>query len=125
MRALSMSVLALSEFNHHTIPSMDEILDGSPALALLPLLDHGELLLLLQVEKLSQQLERLERDLETAKSAEASARAKAASEAKRHALASAEAEAAGANARSEHARALGRLSASVKKLEVRRRCPEQ
>ena len=125
LRKLSLSVLAPSECNHHTIfPSMGEIYMESPALALLPLLDHGEIILLLQVDKLLQQLQKLERDLEAAKSAELSARAQAASEAKRRALASAEAEAAGANARTEHAQALGRLSASVKKLEVRTRWPE-
>ena len=73
----------------------------------------------LQVDRLSQQLQKLERDLEAARNAEVSARAEAASEAKRRALQSAEAEAAGANARSEHAQALNTLQASVKKLEVR------
>ena len=75
-------------------------------------------LLLLQLDRLSQQLQRLERELEAAKGAEASARAEAASEAKRRALQTAEAEAAGANARSEHAQALNSLQASVRKLEV-------
>ena len=71
-----------------------------------------------QAERLSQQLQRLERDLDAAKSSETSARAQAAWEAKRSALQAAEAEAAGANARSEHAQALGRLTAASKKLEV-------
>ena len=73
----------------------------------------------LQVDRLSQQLQKLERELETTRSAEASARAEAASEAKRRALQSAEAEAAGANARSEHVHALNSLQAAVKRLEVR------
>lgn len=72
-----------------------------------------------QVDRLSQQLQKLEGDLEAAKSAEASARSKAAAEAKQRALAAAEAEAAGANARQEHSQATSRLSASLKKLEVR------
>jgi len=75
--------------------------------------------LYLQVDRLSQQLHKLERDLDSAKSAEASARAEAASETKRRALQTAEAEAAAANTRSEHSQALSRLQASVKKLEVR------
>ena len=72
-----------------------------------------------QVDRLSQQLQKLEGDLEAAKSAEASARSKAAAEAKQRALAAAEAEAAGANARQEHSQATSRLSASLKKLEVK------
>ena len=71
------------------------------------------------MDRLSQQLQKLERDLDSARSAEASARAEAASEAKRRALQTAEAEAAGANARSEHSQALSSLQASVKRLEVR------
>ncbi len=72
----------------------------------------------MQVDRLSLQLQKLEKDLEAARNAESSARAEAASEAKRRALQTAEAEAAGANARSEHAQALSTLQASVKKLEV-------
>jgi len=71
------------------------------------------------VDRLSQQLHKLERDLDSAKSAEASARAEAASETKRRALQTAEAEAAAANTRSEHSQVLSRLQACVKKLEVR------
>ena len=72
-----------------------------------------------QVDRLSQQLQNLETDLDAAKSPVVSNASKAAAEAKQHALAAAEAEAAGANARQEHSQAMSRLSASVKKLEVR------
>ncbi|BDA47782.1 probable MATH domain and coiled-coil domain-containing protein At3g at N-terminal half [Coccomyxa sp. Obi] len=72
-----------------------------------------------ELEKLSQQLQAAQKDLEAARSAEAAARSKAAAEAKQRATQKAEAEAAAANLRSEHAAELARLAAARKKLETR------
>lgn len=77
---------------------------------------------LLQLEKLSQQLQNAQRDLDSARSAEATARSKAAAEAKQRATQKAEADAAAANMRSEHAAELARLAANRKKLEVSKSC---
>jgi hypothetical protein len=77
---------------------------------------------LLQLEKLSQQLQTAQKDLEAARSAEATARSKAAAEAKQRATQKAEADAAAANMRSEHAAELARLAANRKKLEVSKSC---
>ena len=74
---------------------------------------------ILQLEKLSQQMQAAQRDLEAARNAEATARSKAAAEAKQRATYKAESDAAAANMRSEHAAELARLDANRKKLEVR------
>ncbi len=72
----------------------------------------------MQLEKVSQQLQAAQKDLEAARSTEAAARSKAAAEAKQRATQKAEAEAAAANLRSEHAAELARLATARKKLEV-------
>jgi len=73
---------------------------------------------MVQLEKLSQQLQAAQKDLEATRNAEASARSKAATEAKLRATQKAETDAATANLRSEHAAELARLAAARKKLEV-------
>ncbi len=73
---------------------------------------------MVQLERLAQQLQAAQKDLEAARSAEASARSKAAAEAKQRTTHKAEADAAAANMRSEHAAELARLAGNRKKLEV-------
>jgi hypothetical protein len=77
-----------------------------------------ELVCILQLDKVTQQLQQLQKDVEAARSAEASARGRTAAAEKLQATQAAEAEAAAANLRLEHNAELARLSNARKKAEV-------